>query len=104
MKRGFLFGAGSSLILGVLSGLAEMLWGRGCTFRVDDECQAVAAVITTAISAPLSVVALWKAYAAAPNRSWPHAIGGWLIGFCVPSIVWIILLMTAFITLTAFRP
>jgi hypothetical protein len=98
MKRGILFGVGSFLILGALRGLAEVLWGRGCTFSVDDECKvagSVGAVIFIAIAAPLSALAIWKAIAAAPNKSWPHAIGGWLIGLCVPIVVGIMLFMAA---------
>ena len=100
MKRGFFFGAGSFLILGVLGGLADALWGRGCTFSIDDECKVVGAVggvIFIAIAAPLSVLALWKAIAAAPNKSWLHAIVGWLIGLSAPIIVWIISGITAMI-------
>jgi hypothetical protein len=88
MKRGFLFGLGSFLALGVLNGLDEVLRGKdawfGCTLTLDDECQGVAGgMIAIALSASLSVVATWKATGAAANKSRLHAIGGWLIGFCV---------------------
>jgi ABC-type molybdate transport system permease subunit len=92
MKRGFLFGLGSLLFLGVLGGLAEALGGYGCTLALDGECQAVGNVIMIALCASLSALAIWKATAAAPNKSWLHAIGGWLIGFCIIHIVWITLI------------
>jgi hypothetical protein len=99
LKRGFLFGVGSSAVLGVLGALAELLWGRGCTFRANGECQVIAAVISIAIDAPLGVLAIWKANAAAPDKSWLHAIGGWLIGLCVASVAVLALLVV--ITISA---
>ena len=98
MKRGLLFGVGSFLLLCALRGLADVLWGRGCTFSVDDECKvsgAVGALVFIAIAAPLSALAIWKAIAAAPNKSWLLAIGGWLIGLCVPIVGAIMLFMAA---------
>lgn len=90
MKRGFLFGLGSALFLGVLDGLAEIFWGHGCTLKLDDECQRVGAYVSTAVGAPLSALAIWRALASAPNRSWPHAIWGWLLGFGAFGVLFIV--------------
>jgi hypothetical protein len=103
MKRGFLFGLGSGLLLGIPGGLAEIIWGRGCTFSVDDECQRGAAVILVALSVPLSILVIWKAFAAAPNESWPDAILGWLFGFFVDFLGWFALFMAAVFIGNAFR-
>jgi len=92
MKRGFLFGLGSFLVVAVLIGLRDAIKGE-CAFTLDDECQSAASVIITfcmiALCAPLSVLAIWKANAASPNKSKLHAVGGWLIGFCFIPVVWI---------------
>ena len=72
MKRGFLFGLGSFLVLVVLAGLLEVWKGEH-----------LIGALMIVPCAPLSVVAIRKANAAAPNKSALHAFGGWLIGFCV---------------------
>jgi len=72
MKRGFLFGLGSFLVLVVLAGLLEVWKGEH-----------LIGALMIVLCAPLSVVAIRKANAAAPNKSGLHAFGGWLIGFCV---------------------
>ena len=99
MKRGFLFGLGSFLVLGVLKGLHEAIEGEYCGLTIDKECYRTASVIITlcviALCIPLSVLAIWKANAAAPNKSWLHAIGGWLIGFCIIPVVWVPLFFAA---------
>lgn len=63
MKRGFLFGLGSFLVVAVLIGLRDAIKGE-CAFTLDDECQSAASVIITfcmiALCAPLSVLAIWE--------------------------------------------
>jgi hypothetical protein len=77
MKRAFLFGLGSFLLLCVISGAIEALRGL-----------LLVAAVEIAIFAPLSLVAIRKAKAAPPNRSRLHTIGGWLLGFLiVPAVV-----------------
>ena len=76
MKRGFLFGLGSFLVFGVLAGLLEAFKG-----------DYLFAPILITLCAPLSILAIRKATAAAPNKSRLHAIGGWLIGFCILIVV-----------------
>ena len=93
MKRGFLFGLGSFLVFTVLEQLDEAYRGE-CGVSVDDKCLASATVMT-ALYAPLAVVVIWRAIAAPPNLSRQHTLGGWLIGFCVLPVVWLILLITA---------
>jgi uncharacterized membrane protein AbrB (regulator of aidB expression) len=66
MKRGFLFGLGSFLILGVI----------GCLLRFETATVIVALVLTC-----LTVVTIRAANRAPANRSWPYAIIGWLFGF-----------------------
>ena len=72
MKRAFLFGLGSSLILVVIAGIAWAFQGV-----------VIVGAIMIVICAPLSVLVIRKANAAPPNKSWLHAIGGWLIGFFI---------------------
>ena len=91
MKRGFLFGLGSFLVCTVLDQLRSAL-GDECGLTINGVCYASAAVMI-ALSAPLSVLAIWKANATAPNKSWLHAIGGWLIGFFFIPVVTILLLI-----------
>ena len=93
MKRGFLFGLGSNLAFAVLEGLDDAFWGE-CGLTINGVCYASAAVMI-ALSAPLSGLAIWKANATAPNKSWLHAIGGWLIGFCIIPVVWVPLFFAA---------
>ena len=76
MKRGFLFGLGSFLVLMVIAGLLEVFKGG----------HLVGATMIT-LGAPLSILAIRKANAAVPNKSRLHAIGGWLIGFCAINFV-----------------
>jgi hypothetical protein len=71
MKRAFLFGLGSSLILIVIAGIAWAFQG------------VIVGAIMIVICAPLSVLVIRKANAAPPNKSRLHAIGGWLIGFFI---------------------
>jgi hypothetical protein len=78
MKRGFLFGLGSFLVCLVLEQLRDALRGE-CGLTINGVCYASTAVMI-ALSAPLSVLAIWKANATAPNKSWLHAISGWLTG------------------------
>ena len=91
MKRGILFGLGSNLALTVLKGLDDAFWGE-CGLTINGVCYASAAVMI-ALSAPLSVLAIWKANATAPIKSWLHAIGGWLIGFFFIPVVTFLLLI-----------
>jgi hypothetical protein len=69
MKRGFLFGLGSSLCLGVLLGLMQL------------SNDVTTAAIMVAISGPLSVLVIRAANRAPLNRSRVHAVIGWLVGF-----------------------
>jgi hypothetical protein len=76
LKRGFLFGLGSFLILGVIAGLSEFA-------TKNDIIMAVMALFLM----PLSVVTVRAAKGAPPNRSRLHAIFGWLFGFLVIDVV-----------------
>jgi hypothetical protein len=71
MKRGFLFGLGSSLCLGVLFGLLQL------------SNDVTTAAIIVAISVPLSILVILAAYRAPPNHSRAYAVIGWLVGFLV---------------------
>ena len=71
MKRGFLFGLGSFLIVAVIGGLIGALLG---TARL-------AAIIEALICIPLSIVVIRRASLASPHRSRLHAVFGWLLGF-----------------------
>jgi hypothetical protein len=75
MKRAFLFGLGSFLVLGVIAGIAEAFKGASVDF--------VTGALMIAICAPLSVIVVRRANAAPRNKSRWHAIGGWLLGFLV---------------------
>jgi hypothetical protein len=68
MKRGFLFGLGSFLIVSIIAFLFKMLF--------------VAALIFM----PLSVVTIRAAQKAPPSISRSQAIIGWLIGFFLPDV------------------
>ena len=91
------------MLVGIYSGLDELVWGRGCIFTLDDECQRGAAVILVAFSVPLSVLVIWRAFAAPPNQSWLHAIFGWLIGFFVDALAWFAFFNVAVAVGKAFR-
>jgi hypothetical protein len=69
MKRGFLFGLGSSLCLGVLLGMMQL------------SNDVTTAAIIVAISVPSSILVIRAAYRAPPNGSRVHAVIGWLLGF-----------------------
>ena len=84
MKRGFLFGLGSFLVLVVLAGLLELWKGEH-----------LISALMIVPCAPLSVVAIRKANAAAPNKSGLHAFGGWLIGFCFMPVALFTLMLAA---------
>ena len=71
VKRGFLFGLGSFLIVSVIGGLSGALIG---TARL-------AAIVTALICIPLSVFVIRRASLAPPHRSRLHAVFGWLLGF-----------------------
>ena len=70
MKRGFLFGLGSFLIVAVIGGLIGALLG---TARL-------AAIIEALICIPLSIVVIRRASLAPSHRSRLHAVFGWLLG------------------------
>ena len=71
MKRGFLFGLRSFLIVAVIGGLSGALIGTA----------GLAAIIAALICIPLSVVVIRRASLAPPHRSRLHAVFGWLLGF-----------------------
>jgi hypothetical protein len=75
MKRGFLFGVGSFLCLGVLFGL----------FQLSNDVTTAAIIVVVAI--PLSILVIRGACSAPPHRSRAHAIIGWLVGFLVVDAV-----------------
>ena len=72
MKRGFLFGLGSFLILFIIGSLLTMH---------------VVEVVVALILMPVSVFTIRAAKRAPPNRGRWHAIGGWFIGFFAPDAV-----------------
>jgi hypothetical protein len=69
MKRGFLFGLGSFLCLGILFGLMQL------------SNDVPTAAIMVGVSAPSSILVILTANRAPPNRSRVHAVIGWLMGF-----------------------
>jgi len=75
MKRGFLFGLGSFLCLGVLFGLMQL------------SNDVTTAAIVVAISVPSSILVIRAANRAPPNRSRGHAVIGWLVGFLIVDAV-----------------
>ncbi len=75
MKRGFLFGLGSFLSLGVITGLVQL------------SSDVTIAAIMVAISVPLSILVIYAANRAPPNRSRVHAVFGWLAGFLIMDAV-----------------
>ena len=78
IKRGFLFGLGSFLIICVLAELAK---------------SSVIDAVIALIFMPVSVVVIRAAKRAPPNRSRLHAVGGWLLGYLPLGIVGISLLL-----------
>ena len=72
MKRGFLFGLGSLLILSVITELARL--------------SAIDAILAL-ILMPVSAIVIRAANRAPPSRSRLHGVGGWLLGFFGPSAV-----------------
>ena len=93
MKRGFLFGLGSFLVYAVLRQLGYALRGE-CGLTINGECYASAAVLIP-LWVSLIVLAIWRANVAAPDVSWRHAIGGWLIGFCFMPVAFLTLMLAA---------
>jgi len=71
MKRGILFGLGSSLCLAILFGLVQL------------SNDVPTAAIILGVSAPLSILVVRAACRAPPNRSRVHAVTGWLLGFLI---------------------
>jgi hypothetical protein len=71
MKRGFLFGLGASLCLGVLFGLMQL------------PNDVTTAAIMVAISVPSCILVILTANRAPPNRSRVHAVIGWVAGFLI---------------------
>ena len=89
MKRGFLFGLGTYLIVVVIVGLIQIV-------REND--LAVGAVMML-IFMPLSVFVIGRAKSAPPNRSRLHAIVGWFIGFFA---IWVVPLALLFLLWALF--
>ena len=69
MKRGFLFGLGSALGLGVLYGLVQLSY------------DVPTAAIIVGLSVPSSILVIRTAYRAPPDLTRTHAVIGWFIGF-----------------------
>ena len=72
MKRGFLFGLGSFLILGAIAGVLQFISAHELT-----------SIVLAFVLIPLSVITIRTAGKAPPNRSTLHDVFGWLIGFFV---------------------
>jgi hypothetical protein len=71
MKRGFLFGLGAFLVVGVIAGLGGALAGAS----------GLAGIVVAFVCAPLSVLVIGAARLAPSRGSWPHTVIGWLLGF-----------------------
>jgi hypothetical protein len=71
MKRGFLFGLSSFLVVGVIGALGGALIGTS----------GLAGVVVALICMPLSVIAVRAAKLAPSHGSWLQAVVGWLLGF-----------------------
>lgn len=69
MKRGFLFGLGSSLCLAVIFGLQQL------------SNDVTIAAIIVAVSVPSSIFVIVAAIRAPSHRSRAHAVIGWFLGF-----------------------
>jgi predicted membrane metal-binding protein len=72
MKRAFLFGLGTYLILVAISGLLHSFGQAG-----------LLGALVALVTMPISVVVIRAARRAPPNRSRLHAVFGWLLGFLV---------------------
>jgi hypothetical protein len=70
MKRGFLYGLGTFLILGVIAGLFQFITAHDSV-----------SVIVALVLMPMSVLVVRAARKAPPNRSKIYAVIGWLLGF-----------------------
>jgi hypothetical protein len=80
MKRGFLFGLGSFLVVGVIAGLGGALVGAS----------GLAGIVVAFVCAPLSAVVLRAAMLVSSRGSWLHSVIGWLLGFfAVDAIIFI---------------
>jgi hypothetical protein len=80
MKRGFLFGLGSFLVVGVIAGLGGALVGAS----------GLAGIVVAFVCAPLSAVVLRAAMLVSSRGSWLHAVIGWLLGFfAVDAIIFV---------------
>ena len=77
MKRGFLFGLSSFLVVAVIGGLGGALLGAS----------GLAGIIVAFICMPLSVVVIRAARLAPSDGSTLHAVVGWLLGFFVVDAV-----------------
>jgi hypothetical protein len=73
VKRGFLFGLGSFLIIAAIAGLSGALVGS----------VGLAGVFVALICMPLSVIVIRAANSAPSHRSRLHAVVGWFLGFLV---------------------
>jgi hypothetical protein len=82
MKRGFLFGLGTFLVICALAGLAHMLRGEW-----QGHIDAFVGILTFVVCAPLSVCVLHSAMSAPVHRSRLHAVVGWIVGFCIVNAV-----------------
>lgn len=71
MKRGFLFGLGSFLVVAVITGLGGALVGAS----------GLAGLVVAFICMPLSFVVIHAARLAPFHVSRLHAVVGWLLGF-----------------------
>jgi hypothetical protein len=79
MKRGFLFGLGTYLILGVIAGFVSAFRG--------DQIDLLTGAFLILICGPLSVLVIRRANQAPPNTSRSHAVGGWLVGLLIINAV-----------------
>jgi len=80
MKRGFLFGLGSFLVVGIIASLGGALVGAF----------GLAGIVAAFLCAPLSVVVLRAAMLVPSHGSWAHAVIGWLLGFfAVDAIIFV---------------
>jgi hypothetical protein len=71
MKRGFLFGLGSFLVVGVIAGLGGAVVGAS----------GLVGIVVALACTPLSVVVIRAARIVPSRGSWLHAVIGWLLGF-----------------------
>jgi len=88
MKRGLLFGLGSCLCVGVLSGLLQLF------------NDVPTAAIMMAISVPSSILVIREATRSPPNRSRMHGVIGWFAGFLIVGAV----LLSIFGIVVVFSP